>query len=168
MGFSKQEYWSDLPFPFQGDLPDPGIKPRSPALRADSLQTELPGKPQSEGLSVVSDSMRPMDCHLISPTKSQSTCHEGSLLMGLPVSVVGIWGMEGTAAKKEDCEKWNYKQVILRLGKFCLTPLGHYWGEIDLKMWEASDLGKLRPWKGPIFSVIYFNISVDYTQQLGV
>ena len=41
MGFSRQEYWSELPFPSPGDLPDPGIKPRSPALQADSLPTEL-------------------------------------------------------------------------------------------------------------------------------
>ena len=45
MGFSRQEYWSGLPFPSPGDLPDPGIKPRSPALQADSLPTELWGKP---------------------------------------------------------------------------------------------------------------------------
>ena len=37
MGFSRQEYWSGLPFPFPGDLPDPGIKPVSPALQVDSL-----------------------------------------------------------------------------------------------------------------------------------
>ena len=41
MGFSRQEYWSVLPFPSPGDLPDSGIKPRSPKLRADSLPTEL-------------------------------------------------------------------------------------------------------------------------------
>ena len=41
MGFSRQEYWSGLPFPSPGDLPDPGIKPRSPALPADSLPIEL-------------------------------------------------------------------------------------------------------------------------------
>ena len=41
MGFSRQEYWSELPFPSLGDLPDPGIKPGSPALQADSLPTEL-------------------------------------------------------------------------------------------------------------------------------
>ena len=40
MGFSRQEYWSGLPFPPQEDLPNPGIKPRSPALQADSLLTE--------------------------------------------------------------------------------------------------------------------------------
>ena len=45
MGFSRQEYWSGLPFPPPGDLPDTGIKPRSPALQADSLPSELPGKP---------------------------------------------------------------------------------------------------------------------------
>ena len=41
MGFSRQEYWSGLPFPSLGDLPNPGIKPRSPVLKADSLPTEL-------------------------------------------------------------------------------------------------------------------------------
>ena len=37
MGFPKQEYWSGLPFPSPGDLPDPGIEPISPAWQADSL-----------------------------------------------------------------------------------------------------------------------------------
>ena len=41
VGISRQQYWSRLPFPSPGDLPDPGIKPRSPALQADSLPTEL-------------------------------------------------------------------------------------------------------------------------------
>ena len=47
MGFSRQEYWSGLPFPSPGDLPNPGIEPGSPALWADSLPTELWGKPPS-------------------------------------------------------------------------------------------------------------------------
>ena len=42
-GFSRQEYQSGLTFPYPGDLPNPGIKPGSPALQADSLLTELPG-----------------------------------------------------------------------------------------------------------------------------
>ena len=41
MGFSRQEYWSGLPFPSPGDLHNPGIEPKSPALQADSLLTEL-------------------------------------------------------------------------------------------------------------------------------
>ena len=46
MGFSRQEYWSGLPFPPPGDLPDPGIEPGSPALEADALTSEPPGKPK--------------------------------------------------------------------------------------------------------------------------
>ena len=40
MGFSRREYWSGLPFPSPGDLPDPGIEPRSPALQTDALPSE--------------------------------------------------------------------------------------------------------------------------------
>ena len=42
--FSRQEYWSGMPFPSPGDLPDPGIKPGSPALQAVYLPSESPGK----------------------------------------------------------------------------------------------------------------------------
>ena len=57
VGFSRQEYWSRLPFPSPGDLPNPGIEPRSPALQTDSLPSELPGKPrlgtqEKEGIAV--------------------------------------------------------------------------------------------------------------------
>ena len=45
MGFSKQEYWSGLPFPSPGDFPHPGIKSGSPTLQVGSLPPELPGKP---------------------------------------------------------------------------------------------------------------------------
>ena len=45
MRFSRQGYWSRLPFPFPGDLPAPGIEPGSPALQADSLPSEPPEKP---------------------------------------------------------------------------------------------------------------------------
>ena len=47
MGFSRQEYWSRLPFPSSGDLPDPGIKTGFSALQADSLMSEPPGKPEN-------------------------------------------------------------------------------------------------------------------------
>ena len=45
MGFSRQECWSGLPFTSAGDLPNPGIEPESPALQADALTSEPPGKP---------------------------------------------------------------------------------------------------------------------------
>ena len=44
LGFSRQEYWSGLPFPSPGDLPNPGIEPGSPVLQADTLPSEPPGK----------------------------------------------------------------------------------------------------------------------------
>ena len=47
MGLSRPEYWTGLPFPSPGDLPDPGMEPRSPTLQADPLSAELPGKPHS-------------------------------------------------------------------------------------------------------------------------
>ena len=66
MDFSRQEYWSGLPFPSPGDLPNPEIDPGSPALQADALLSEPPGKTfteyilyQSESRSVVSYSLRP-------------------------------------------------------------------------------------------------------------
>ena len=45
MGFRRQDYWSGLPFPSPEGLPNPGIEPGSPALHADSLPSEPPGKP---------------------------------------------------------------------------------------------------------------------------
>ena len=49
MGFSRQEYQSGLPFPSPGDLPDPGIKPASPALAGRFFTTEPAGKPKEAG-----------------------------------------------------------------------------------------------------------------------
>ena len=52
MEFSRQQYWSGLPFPSPGDLSNPGIKPGSPAWQADTLPSEPPGKPcgQRQGI----------------------------------------------------------------------------------------------------------------------
>ena len=49
--FSRREYWSELPFSSTGDLPDPGMEPRSPALQAGSLPSEPPGRPYNHLLS---------------------------------------------------------------------------------------------------------------------
>ena len=51
MGFSRQEYQNVFPFPFPGDLPDPGIEPASPAPQAEALPSELPGKSPREDAS---------------------------------------------------------------------------------------------------------------------
>ena len=54
MGFPRQEYWSGLPFPSPGNLPDPGIEPGSHALQADSLPSEPPGELQDTGVGSLS------------------------------------------------------------------------------------------------------------------
>ena len=53
MAFSRQEYWSGLPFPSPGDLPDPGIKPGSPALPPDSLPSEPQGSPSPQKCIII-------------------------------------------------------------------------------------------------------------------
>ena len=53
MGFPSQEHWSGLPFPSPRDLPSPGSEPRCPALQADSLLSEPPGKPDISKIFLV-------------------------------------------------------------------------------------------------------------------
>ena len=53
MEFSRQEYWSGVPFSSPGDLPDPGIEPGSPAFQVDSLPSESPGKPRLWALTIL-------------------------------------------------------------------------------------------------------------------
>ena len=55
MEFSRQEYWSGLPFPSPGHLPDSGIEPRSPSLQVDALPSKPPGKPLSKVIVLVRD-----------------------------------------------------------------------------------------------------------------
>ena len=54
MGFFRPEHWSGKPFSSPGDLPNPGIEPRSPALQADSLAAEPQGKPVNTGVGSLS------------------------------------------------------------------------------------------------------------------
>ena len=83
MRFSRQEYWSGLPFPFPGDLPDPGIEPRPPTLQADSLLTELQGKqslsgePQTRNCSISLDQVVTSSSE---KKKSTSVCSCTSIL----------------------------------------------------------------------------------------
>ena len=60
MEFSRQEYWSELAFPSPGDLPNPGIEPGSPALQADALPSEPPGKPYLYAMCIYSLILTPL------------------------------------------------------------------------------------------------------------
>ena len=69
MGFSMQEYWSGLPFPSPGYLTDTGIKPGSPALQADALISEPPGKPPGKYISYLLVRGSPQDASSLRPER---------------------------------------------------------------------------------------------------
>ena len=78
MGFSRKEYWSGLPFPSSGDLPDPGIKPGSPALQADSLPPEPLGHSASQSV------LKFMSIESVMLSSNLILCHPLLLYLGLP------------------------------------------------------------------------------------
>ena len=91
MEFSRQEYWSGLPCPPPGDLPNPGAEPRSPALYVDSLPAEPPGKPENTGvgsLSLLQQISRPRNRARVSCVAGDSSAQNTkvdslSLLQGI-------------------------------------------------------------------------------------
>ena len=82
MEFSRQEYWSGLPFPSPEDLLNPGIEPRSPALQADSLPSESPGSLAPSKPRSLSVHENPGPCHSHPPRASYRTCRQ--LRLALP------------------------------------------------------------------------------------
>ena len=92
MGFSRQEYWSGLPFPSPGDLPSSGIEPASPALQADALTSEPPGIPPTYIYIDRCNSVKctQMSCSKQKPSKIQMNMYSFalSLLGEFPVFLV--------------------------------------------------------------------------------
>ena len=117
MGFSRQEYWNGLPFPSPGDLSDPGIEPRSPALQADALTSEPPGKPLTSLKTDLPD-LAGCLCQYISLSKEHS----------LSTSRV---------SRSHFCTTGKYFEVIIFLYPedlesrlyfyFCVSYQGHLW-----------------------------------------
>ena len=83
-GFSRQEYWSGLPCHPPGDLPNPGIEPRSPVLQVDSLPSEPPGKPMKSGVGSIL-SPRDVPDPRIEPESSALQTDSLSALSGKPM-----------------------------------------------------------------------------------
>ena len=81
-GFSRQEYWSGLPCPPQGDLPNPGIKPNSPALQADSVPSEPPGNSKCIGVG----SLSLLQGNFLTQKKNQGLLHCRQILYQ-PISI---------------------------------------------------------------------------------
>ena len=97
-GFSRPEYWSGKPFPSPGDLPNPGIEPRSPKLQVDSLPAEPQGKPKSTGVG----SLIPSPADLSNPGIEPGT--PALKVDSLPTELSGK-----PSAKKKDNSKYILK-----------------------------------------------------------
>ena len=106
MEFSRQEYWSGLPFPSPGDLPDPGIKPRSSAFQADSLTSEPPRQQtQVQSLAWEDPLEKGMGTH-------SKTCLENSM-------DVGAWWARVHRVKKSRTRLSDFTSLLVFLpGEF--------------------------------------------------
>ena len=108
MGFSRQEYWSGLPFPPPGGLPNLGIEPGSPALQADSLPTELQGKIPITSSSCQTETVSPLNTSSPSLTPLPYPSPPPSYFLSL-----WIWVLLGPHA-------WNHTVFVL-LWLACFT-----------------------------------------------
>ena len=96
MGFSRQECLSGLPFPSPGDLPDSGINPRSPALQADSLPSELPGK-------LFGRTVAKTETPILWPLDAKS------YLIGKDPDAGRDWGQEEKKTTKDEMAGWHHR-----------------------------------------------------------
>ena len=114
MGFSRQEYWSGLPCPAPGDLPNPGIEPRSPALQVDSLTSEPPEKPKNTGVGSLS---------LLQGIFSTQGLNPG-LLHGR--QILYQWSHQGSS--KHTVGSWHLANKTLLCCKYPLSAFGFLCG----------------------------------------
>ena len=112
MGFSRQEYWSGLPFPPPGELLNSKIEPRSPALQADSLPSEPPGKPRSGTAAAKSLQSYPTLCD---PTDGSPP---GSAIPG----ILQARTLEWVAISFSNAWKWEVKVKLLSHVWLLATP----------------------------------------------
>ena len=104
MGFSRQGYWSGLPFPSPGDLPDPGIEPWSPTFQADALTSEPPGNSKwIKDLNVKPETIKLLEENI---GRTLFIRNRGKILYDPPPKLVEIKG------------KWN-KGDLIKLKSFC-------------------------------------------------
>ena len=96
MGYSKQEYWSGLPFPSPGNLSDPRIEPRSPTLQADALTSEPPGKPLDTVEELVN---RERESHNSTKKQKDRKSRSGG------VDIICNWIFRGKRLRQKQCLK---------------------------------------------------------------
>ena len=125
--FSRQEDWSGLPFPSPGDLPNPGIKPRSPALQADSLSTEL----------------------VTSRIRFQKTVTLSAALLACTLRWRSPWQATGQGAKADlwprDSETWSLQPIPPWGTELCQEPRGELGSLKVTQLQQTPDFGLRDP-----------------------
>ena len=106
-GFSRQDYWSGLPCPLPGDLPNPGIRLTSPVLQVDSLLSEPPGKPKNTGVG----SLPLLQGNFLTQESNRSLLHCRQILYQLSYQGSLIW--------KLYLVKWSTRKYIFKLMLAC-------------------------------------------------
>ena len=103
MRFSRQEYWSGLPVPSPGDLPNPGIEPRSPALPADALTSEPAGKPKARSQQKIDISNKKNNFADHNPSQrfTAFACISTRASFYLPLETSEHWGKRKIVTKRE-------------------------------------------------------------------
>ena len=142
MGFSRQEYWSGLPFPSPRDLPNPGMEPGSPALQADSLPTELQGKHHVSAC---------MYAKLLSHVASLRPCEPyrlpSSLVQGILQARVLEWvAMPFSRVSSQPGIKLLFLTSLVLAGRFLLqyhlgSPVSDQWLFPESKGMVSSNVG---------------------------
>ena len=103
MEFSSPEYWSGQPFPPPGDLPNPGIEPRSPTLQADSLPAEPQGKPKNPGVGIC-DTTSVLCIPPVHALRCQSPCTAAMLLKSKSMAFLTLLSLSALFA---NILSWN-------------------------------------------------------------
>ena len=142
MGFSRQEHWSGFPFPSTGDLPDPGIKPRSPTLRADALTSAPQGKPLNIRIQVLTSKISREE-RKPGGRKKREEAGEGGWNVSCHLQIPRRYGTFPWASREGTNLSVNEKSSPLFLGDL-------FWGFTDLR----NVRGASHPGSGTIISLI--------------
>ena len=139
MGFSRQEYWSGLPFPSPGDLPDPGIEPGSPAFQADALASEPPGKPNAGDPGSITGSGRSAGERIGHPLQYSWASLVAQLVKNLPAEQE-TWGQ--SLGWEESLEKKNTTHSSILAWRMPWTIQSMGCKESDMTEWLSLLLPK--------------------------
>ena len=151
--FSWPEYWNGLPFPFPGDLPNPGIEPRSPTLQADSLPAEPPGKFKDHKLLGNQSSLGKPEAKEVTNSQRKKLTNSGTVLESLRKSSWVLTNQASSIWEASECSgsifslrsEGSESQFLGRLIRSLGSPRkreGSRASEEEKRVWNSQGEGK--------------------------